>query len=399
MVAIDQCPEEHPEEHTDSPDRNARVRVLFISHTYIVGVNQGKLAAIADAGADVGLLVPQRWQAPQWNKRFTVETPYPQIKIYPAKIWLEGRAGAHFYLPSDIFKAISDFQPDIIQIEEEVFSLAAFEVAIAARRCQLPVVLFGWENRDRQLSPPRHWMRQVVFESVQAIIAGNHEGADLVKQWGYDKTVEIMPQMGVDTELFSPDLRQSQSAEADLHIGFVGRIAHHKGIDTLLAAAHQLKQQGCRCHLHLCGSGPDEAEFMLLAQEYGLNDAITWRGGVRHDEVPEEIGKMDVLVLPSRTIPTWKEQFGHVLIEAMAVGIPVVGSTCGEIPNVVGHSDLIFPEGDAPALAAILGRLIQDSSWRQAMAQHSLERVEQHYSHTRIAERLIEMWQGILKAA
>lgn len=393
MVVIDQ----RTETHTDSSDPIVPVRVLFISHTYIVGINQGKLAAIADAGAQVALLVPQQWQAPQWNKRFTVETPYPQIKIYPAKIWFEGRAGAHFYLPSDIFKAIADFQPDIIQIEEEVFSLSAFEVVLAARRCQLPVVLFGWENRDRQLSLPRRWMRQVVFENTQAIITGNHEGADVIKQWGYDKTIEIMPQMGVDTDLFSPDLREGDMATEPLHIGFVGRIAHHKGIDTLLAAARQLKQQGCEFHLYMCGSGPDEAKFMLLAQDYDLNDMITWRGGVRHDEVPGEIGKMDVLVLPSRTIPTWKEQFGHVLIEAMAVGIPVVGSTCGEIPNVVDHPALIFPEGDAPALATILERLIQDVPWRQAMAQYSLERVEQHYSHIRIAERLIELWQSILK--
>ena len=376
------------------------IRVLFVGHTYVVGINQGKLEAVAEAGAEVGLLVPQHWKALQWNKRFAVERPYPQIKIYDAPILFEGRAGAHFYLPNAILKAITDFRPDIIQIEEEVFSLVAFEVALIARRFNIPTVLFGWENMERQLSAPRRWMRQFIFANTQCIIAGNHEGASLVKQWGYTKTVEIMPQMGVDTDLFSPELRDQQPATtAKLRIGYVGRIAHHKGIDTLLEAARLLKQQDIQFHLYMCGSGPDEAKLKAIAQAYNLSDAITWRGGVRHDEVPVEMGKMDILVLPSRTIPTWKEQFGHVLIEAMAIGIPVVGSTCGEIPNVVGQPELVFPEGDAPALAAVLSRLIQDSSWWQAMSQYSLERVAQHYSHQRIAERLIELWQNVLKSA
>ena len=379
--------------------QNVPVKVLFVSHTYVVGINQGKLEAVAEAGAEVGLLVPQHWKALQWDKRFAVERPYPQIKIYDAPILFEGRAGAHFYLPNAILKAITDFRPDIIQIEEEVFSLVAFEVALAAKQFRIPVVLFGWENRDRQLSPLRRWMRQFVFDNAQCIIAGNHEGAGLVKQWGYSKTVEVMPQMGVDTDLFSPRLRDQMLPTAKLRIGYVGRIAHHKGIDTLIEAARLLKQQDIQFHLYMCGSGPDEAKLKAIAQENDLSDAITWRGAVRHDEVPVEMGKMDILVLPSRTIPTWKEQFGHVLIEAMAIGIPVVGSTCGEIPNVIGQPELVFPEGDAPALAAILSRLIQDSIWWQAMSQYSLERVAQHYSHQRIAERLIELWQNVFKSA
>jgi glycosyltransferase involved in cell wall biosynthesis len=373
------------------------LRVLFVSHTYVVGVNQGKLNAIAHAGVEVGLLVPQHWQALQWNKRFEVETPYPNLKLYPSPIYFEGRAGAHFYPPLAIFKAIRDFQPDIIQIEEEVFSLAALEVAFWARHSQIPVVLFGWENQDRQLSAPRRWTRQYVFDSTHCILAGNHEGADLVKQWGYCKPVEVMPQMGVDTDLFSPQLRPQKPAGTPLNIGFVGRIAYQKGIDTLLEAAHSLHQQGLKFQLTLCGSGPDETRFKTLVRDFNLEAVITWTGGVRHDEVPAEMGQMDVLVLPSKSVPTWKEQFGHVLIEAMAIGLPVVGSTCGEIPNVVGEPDLVFPEGDAQALAQILARLINEAEWRQQMEQHSLDRVAQLYSHQRIAERLIDRWRSILQ--
>ena len=67
-------------------------------------------------------------------------------------------------------------------------------------------------------------------------------------------------------------------------------------------------------------------------------------------EVPAVLRALDVLVLPSLTTPSWKEQFGRVLQEAMACAIPVVGSDSGEIPHVIGDAGLVTPEGDAAAL-------------------------------------------------
>lgn len=390
------CVETEPQQQPDSISNHPPQRVLFVSHAYVVGVNQGKLDAVAATGAaEVGLIVPRQWKAVQWDKLLEFEQPYPRIQIYPIPVWFNGRSGAYLYHPLAVLQAIVNFRPDVIQVEQEVFSLSAFELACLAKLLKKPMVLFGWENMDRQLSPLRQWIRQFVFSATQCIIAGNHEGAGLVRQWGYKGTVEIMPQMGVDTDLFSPQLRQGTDP-SELRIGYVGRISHHKGIDTLIEAAGILHRQGHAFRLVLCGSGQDEATFRKQAEDADLGEAIDWRGGVRHDQVPQEMGKMDVLVLPSRTIATWKEQFGHVLIEAMAMGIPTVGSDSGEIPNVIGRSDLVFAEGNAEALAAILARLITEPTWRSEMEQYSLNRVAQQYSHSRIAERLLDLWCDVL---
>lgn len=374
-----------------------KLRVLFISHTYVVGVNQGKLAAIADTGAaEVGLLAPQVWDAVQWQKNLELERPYSNITLYPTPVWLGGRGGAYFYPLLALIKAILDFRPDVIQIEEEVFSLSTLEVALCARILRKPLVVFGWENMDRKLSSLRSWMRQFVFGTAPCIIAGNHDGANLLKQWGYKGTVEIMPQMGVDTALFHPKSRRSESSE--FCIGYVGRIANHKGIDLLITAARHLRENGCKFRLVFCGSGPDEDRFKHQAQAEQVDGCITWLGGMRHDEIAHVMGQFDVLVLPSRSVETWKEQFGHVLIEAMAMGIPVVGSTCGEIPNVVGRSDLVFTENNAQELVAILEHLISEPEWYQAMGQYSLDRVNQYYSHEKIAERSIDLWRSLPKS-
>lgn len=372
-----------------------KLRVLFISHTYVVGVNQGKLAAIAATReAIVGLLAPNPWKANQWDKYLFLENTYPEIQSYPVKVFFNGRSGAYVFSPLKLFQAIRSFQPDIIQIEEEVFSLSTFEVAILAKLLNKPIVIFGWENMDRQLSWPRSFIRQFTLNTSQLIIAGNTEGGELVKKWGFQKHIEVMPQMGVDTELFKPIPQQPENKI--LNIGFVGRLAHAKGLDTLLEAAQQLKSKGLSFRLVLCGSGPDETMFKQMAQDLDLESIVDWRGGVRHNEVPGEIANMDLLVLPSRSVNTWKEQFGHVLIEAMATGLPVVGSTCGEIPNVIGQPELVFPEENSEALAIILHRLLTEPVWRAEMSQYSLERVHKYYSHDRISQRLLDLWRTIL---
>ena len=100
-----------------------KLRVLFVSHAYVVGVNQGKLKAIADTNeVEVALLAPSNWQALEWNRTIELETPLPEIKTYSAPVWFSGRVGAHIYNPGKIRQVIQDFQPDVIQVEEEIFS-------------------------------------------------------------------------------------------------------------------------------------------------------------------------------------------------------------------------------------------------------------------------------------
>ena len=369
------------------------LRVLFITHTYVVGVNQGKLAAIADR-AEVGLLSPKSWCSSGWGRLINLETPYPQLRIFPANIIFSGRGGAYLYNPFRIWQAICEFQPDILQIEEEVFSLSTLQLAIFARLLGLPLVVFGWENMDRDLSIPRCWVRDFVLNTANLILAGNTEGGELLKKWNYPGLIEIMPQMGVDETFFSPDIVTDSGPE--LNIGFLGRIVHEKGIDLMLEAARQLKHQDLKFKMTICGTGNVQPELEKMAKELGVEDYIRWQGALTHEQVPAEMAKFDVLVLPSRSVDTWKEQFGHVLIESMVMGIPTVGSTCGEIPNVVKHPDLVFEEEDADELATILSRLIREPEFRQSMGEYCRQRAQQNYTHNQIAQRLITLWHKIL---
>jgi glycosyltransferase involved in cell wall biosynthesis len=121
-----------------------------------------------------------------------------------------------------------------------------------------------------------------------------------------------------------------------------------------------------------------------------------FREKVSHDAVGEALAASDVVVVPSRTVPRWKEQFGRVIIEALAGGVPVIGSDSGEIPVLIEKTGggLTFPEGDAVALAGRMEALWRDPALRQDLAEKGRSSVLTNYSLEAVAAQLRE---GLLR--
>lgn len=116
-------------------------------------------------------------------------------------------------------------------------------------------------------------------------------------------------------------------------------------------------------------------------------------GYISHPEVPLYLSAFDLLVLPSETQPHWKEQFGRVIIEAIACGTPVIGSDSGEIPNLIQQTGggLIFPEGEPEVLAQQLKQLILDRSFRLQLADLGRKNVIQNYTTASLAQRFAQV--------
>lgn len=368
------------------------IRVLVASHTYVVGANQAKLRALAATGRlDVGLLVPRRWRDRELGVRFELEDATEGlVRLFGGRIAFAGRVGGYLFSPADVTHALRTFHPDVLHVEAEVFSLVAMEMVTASRAWGVPVTLFCWENVARRLGPRSSTTRWVT-SSLAHLFAGSTPAAELVQGWGYRGPVTVVPQLGIDVPA---ELRSRAFPPSRPRVGFVGRLAHHKGVDLLLRALAEAQGRGVEAQAIIVGTGPLEPELQKVAAAVGVSDRVSWRGWVAHTEVPKALRDVDLLALPSRSTRTWREQFGHVLIEAMAQGIPVVGSSCGAIPDVIGRPDLVFPEEDHEALAELLVKLLTDRGFYEAASLHSVERVRS-FTNEAISEAMVPVWEAL----
>ncbi len=153
----------------------------------------------------------------------------------------------------------------------------------------------------------------------------------------------------------------------------------------------------------LLGRGPLRATLQKDIAAAGMADRVRWVDSVSHTQVARYINLMDVLVLPSETARQfqtltargWKEQFGHVLIEAMACRVAVIGSNSGEIPNVIQDAGLIFPEGNALTLAEQIQGLIENPNFRQNLGDRGYRRAMTHYTNRALARELLAFYQEL----
>jgi glycosyltransferase involved in cell wall biosynthesis len=133
-----------------------------------------------------------------------------------------------------------------------------------------------------------------------------------------------------------------------------------------------------------------------LAADLGIADRVSFLGRAPSTQAPQFYRTLDVLVLPSLSRPNWVEQFGRVLTEAMACGVPVVGSRSGEIPWVIAEAGRIFPEGDAGALASILVELAGDRAQRAALAAAGRARVLARFTQAQVAAETAATYREML---
>lgn len=381
------------------PQSGGGPRVLMVGHTYLVPIHQQKLDALARRGAGMGLLVPSNWKYRDGLFEGAPVAPqqgFDSFRLLTAPVVRPGHVASYLFEPFALGRSLTAYPCDIVQIEQEIYSFASAQVALAAKAAGCKVVIFSWENLDRPVHPLQRVARRIVLRAADAILAGSLEGAELVRRWGFRKRIEVIPQLGVDPFVFQPSSDPHRKA---FTIGYVGRLVREKGVDLLLHALALLAERGREFEGAICGDGPQGEELRALARRLGLAGRIQWSGALAHERVPHLMRTLDVLVLPSRTAPQWKEQFGHVLIEAMATGIPVAGSSSGAIPEVIGRSDMIFREEDHRGLAGILERLMTGEGLRREVGSYAIARVRDHYTHDRIAERLTTLWTQILSEA
>lgn len=368
------------------------MRILMLSKALVVGTYQRKaeeLALLPDV--ELTVAVPPVWQEPgvgplPLERRHTAGY---QLAVLP--MWLNGHFHMHFY--PGLKRLVELIQPDIFHIDEESFNFATFQAMQLAVQHRAKSCFYNWANIDRRYPPPFSTFERYTLKHATAAIAGNHEAAQIVERHGYEGPIHVLPQFGVDPELFYPAAEPLPATP--FRIGYFGRMVESKGVLDLIEALALLPDA---VHLLLMGDGELLPNIAVRIAELGLQERVEIKPRVDSGDVAAEMRRLHAFVLPSRTTPRWKEQFGRVLIEAMASGVPPIGSNSGEIPHVIGNAGLIFSEGNVMELAAQIQKLVDQPELREELARQGRRRALDHYTQRALARRYYEVYGHMLES-
>jgi len=216
---------------------------------------------------------------------------------------------------------------------------------------------------------------------------------------GYSLPMRLIP-LGVDIQHFYPSVdAQLQTRrllaweEQDIPvIGYLGRLVPEKGLNLLMEVLDKLQTPW---RVLFVGTGSMESSLRTWAKRYP--DRVRICTDVKHSEVPQYLNAMDILVAPSQTVSNWQEQFGRMLIEAFACGVPVIGSDSGEIPYVIQDAGVVVGAKDELGWVAAISDLLNSSSRRQELAKKGLERAHKVYAWSSIAKQHLQFFTEILE--
>jgi L-malate glycosyltransferase len=389
------------------------MKVLVASHTYIVDLNCEKFRTLAslEPGIEVTIVVPKKWR-PGGVQNKIIETRSWQegsFRVVPVSNFSQNNQGMLCF-GADLVSLMKEFRPNIIQVEQGAKAIAYAQMITLNRLLKLNAknLFFTWWNLPYVLKFPVATLEAYNLRHSHGIVSGNQDGMDVLRQRGYQGEMRVMPQLGVDESLFRPQAQPELAAQLGIQpdefvIGFVGRFVEEKGLLTLCDAVAGLAKEK-PWKLLLLGRGELKEQLIAKAAKAGISDRLLIIESVPHDDVPRYINLMNALVLPSQstekfktlTSVGWKEQFGHVLIEAMACQVPVIGSDSGEIPHVIGDTGMVFPAGNAEALRGCLARLMGQPEMAIALSKQAYSRAMKCYTNRALARQQLDFYQHLL---
>jgi glycosyltransferase involved in cell wall biosynthesis len=372
------------------------MRLLVVSHSAATPLNQQLYGEVVrQTGWKLSLVIPSNWI----NEYAKLCEPQllsgVDAELIPVPVGKSGNVILHWYKES-ITRLLREKAPDVIYVNHEPYAAATAQVYLANQRSvRKPIGFYSCQNIIKRYPPPFRWTESMVFRQSSFCFPISAAVEGVLRTKGYSSRSTVLP-LGIDTNFYTRSA-DADSLKAQLRrhpgevlIGYVGRIVEEKGLATFLDALAQVTDFPWR--LIVIGAGPYEAEFDAKAAALQLSSRITRMGFVPHQEGPRYLSALDFLVLPSETRPNWKEQFGRVIIEAMACGIPVIGSDSGEIPILIQATGggLVFREKEPGHLADCLRQLCSDAALRARLAAQGRQAVLDRFSLATLARDFIQ---------
>jgi colanic acid/amylovoran biosynthesis glycosyltransferase len=288
------------------------------------------------------------------------------------------------------------------------FGWTAAEVLPVVKRAGLPLVV-GFHGYDLTVfpkygavdlgaeahRPPRRhrpYARLLAELDLALVVSRFLEGK--LRGLGFDGPVEVVP-TGIDLGEF-PFRGPRPSDDDESRLVFIGRQVPYKGLDVLLRAMARLATSRSGLSLEVVGEGPTRRRNEALADQLGLSRLVRFHGALPRGDVVRLLSAADVLVAPSRTAPTGQaEGLGNVTKEALAVGLQVVATANGGLPETIPppYRHELVPEADPVALSERLAKLLGERASWPGRARAGREWVERQFDWSRQAPRIADAYE------
>jgi glycosyltransferase involved in cell wall biosynthesis len=285
-----------------------------------------------------------------------------------------------------------------VHIWEEPYVAACAQIANAAR-AQARVVPATFQNIVKKYPMPfRYFERRVMDRAAGWIAFGETvlEAQRAKDLYAAKPSRVISP--GVDVCRFRPDVQARAAVRSRLGwtdatpvVGFLGRFVPQKGLPMLMRALESVKVPWRALFV---GTGPMAADLTSFGAAHP--NRVHVLTDVVHDDVPAHLNAMDLLCAPSETTTRWREQFGRMLIEAMACGVPVVANRSGEIPHVLSDTGVLVDEQDIAGWTAALERLLGDPVERSDVGARGLARAHERFALPVVARAHLAFFQELM---
>ncbi|WP_024514173.1 glycosyltransferase [Bradyrhizobium sp. Tv2a-2] len=362
------------------------LRIVSIAHP-AVSSEAGRLRypfLAAKRDVELHLVLPAIWK--EFGRTIVAAPPDEtefSVHVLPILLPQAGPMNWYLHFYPALRRLLRRIDPDVIHLWEEPWSIVALQAELFRGRAGL--VLEVDQNILKRLPPPFEAIRKYVLGRTDHVLSRSPDATMVVRARGYAGPVTPIG-YGVDIETFTSGSSPAAFCSNALRIGYVGRLIEEKGLDEALDA---MALSGAPVSLAIMGEGPYEAKLRERAAALGLGERVTFRGWGQPADVADFIRRCDALVLLTRTTNAVREQFGRVIIEAQACGVPVIGSSCGAIPDVVGDGGWIVPERDAKALRELLDKIAGNAALIRAKGLAARENVRARFTYEAVATALL----------
>lgn len=373
-------------------------RLITISHSYVIGRNRRLAHELAIQGRgrwEVTALAPARLSG---DLREVSLEPLPEEACTTHALQVRLGRSAHLRRYERRLRTLLADPWDVVHIWEEPYVAACAQVAAAAPP-GARVVPATFQNIVKKYPPPLSlFERRVMSRAAGWIAFGEtvHE-AHAAKSLYAARPSRVIPP-GVDVNRFRPNPAARAAARTRLGwtddvpvVGFLGRFVPEKGLNVLMCALERARRPW---RALLVGGGPMVTHLSTFAAVHP--GRVTVLTDVAHDEVPDYLNVMDLLCAPSQTTGRWREQFGRMLIEAMACGVPVIASRSGEIRHVVSDTGLLADEADVVQWTEAIDRLLGDPDLRRDLSARGLARAHEKYAWPVVARAHLAFFEELL---